>query len=139
MIIRYRSIIPWRKFWPIENRARFITSKREISPKVQKMLSTKHQKFLQYSFVPPPTIGETSINAEKEWRGDDWKEEVEDLIKDAAWEIGKDVVGAGLISLGVWLTNPVGPEDWLFGSPLNPIDEIIGIGLIWTGRLIMWA
>jgi len=93
--------------------------------------NTHDPQQLQYEFLP--------VTGDMKWRGDEWKQEVEDLLKDQAWEITKDIVGAGLIALGTWLANPVGPEDWVFGSPFNPIDEIIGVGLIWTGRFIMWA
>jgi len=95
----------------------------------------QHFQYSQYSFTPG-SIGfkpEPSDNLEK------WKDEMKEILKDQVWEITKDAAGAGLIALGTWLANPVGPEDWAFGSPLNPIDEIIGIALIWTGRFIMWA
>ena len=88
---------------------------------------------LQYQFTP------TGVDPESITLENVWKEKAEELVKDAAWEIIKDAIGFGLIGLGTWLLNPVGPEDWAFGSPLNPIDEIIGVGLIWTGRFIMWA
>lgn len=62
-------------------------------------------------------------------------EGVKDYVKEQAGELVKDTIGAGLIGVGSWLANPIGPED--LASP-SPVDEIIGIGLIWTGRFIMW-
>ena len=101
--------------------------------KKSKPISKIHtQQELNYQYVAQPIQNYPTSPAP-------WKEQVTELIKDEAWEIGKDLIGLGLVGLGTWLLNPVGPEDWLFGSPLNPIDEIVGIGLIWTGRFIMWA
>jgi len=60
----------------------------------------------------------------------------DEVVKQMGKELLKDVIGASLIYAGTLLLNPVGPEDLV--SP-SLIDEIVGVGLIWTGRFIMWV
>ena len=102
-------------------------SKSKAEPFV--ITNTHDPQQLQYQFTP------TGVDPESITLEDQWKENVKEILKDESWELGKDALGLGLIGLGTWLLNPVGPEDLL--SP-SPVDEIIGIGLIWTGRFIMW-
>jgi len=64
-----------------------------------------------------------------------WTDGLEQIVKDQAGELLKDAIGFGLIGIGSWLANPVGPED--LASP-GPVDEIIGGILIGAGRFIMW-
>jgi hypothetical protein len=53
---------------------------------------------------------------------------VKELAEEAVKEVAKDVIAGGLIALGTWLAKP---------DPVaGPIDEIVGILLIWTGRII---
>lgn len=56
------------------------------------------------------------------------KSVVQELAEEAVKEVAKDVIGGGLIALGTWLAQP---------DPVaGPIDEIVGVLLIWTGRII---
>lgn len=67
---------------------------------------------------------------------DNVKELLTDVVEDYTWEFTKDLIGTALIGIGAALANPLGPEDTV--SP-TPIDEIVGVGLIWIGRLIRVA
>lgn len=58
----------------------------------------------------------------------DQKSVVQELAEEAVKDLAKDVIGGGLIALGTWLAQP---------DPVaGPIDEIVGVLLIWTGRII---
>lgn len=55
---------------------------------------------------------------------------IEDMAKDLLVSAILKGVGAGLVSLGTWLAYP---------DPVaGPVDEIVGIGLIWIGRGFLW-
>ena len=56
------------------------------------------------------------------------KSVVKELAEEAVKEVAKDVIAGGLIALGTWLSKP---DPWL-----GPVDEIVGVLLIWTGRII---
>ena len=57
--------------------------------------------------------------------------EVGDAVK---VETIKTIIGLSFIGVGTMLLNPAGPEDVI---SLGPIDEGVGIVLVWTGRLLM--
>ena len=63
------------------------------------------------------------------------EKEAEERIKEKAKDVIKDTIGGLLVIGGTALLNPVGPED--AASP-GPVDEILGITMIWAGRAIMW-
>ena len=53
---------------------------------------------------------------------------IKELAEEAVKEVAKDVIAGGLIALGTWLSKP---DPWA-----GPVDEIVGVLLIWTGRII---
>ena len=58
-----------------------------------------------------------------------------DVVTEAKEELIKNIMGAGFIAVGTMLLNPAGPEDVI---SLGPIDEAVGLLLIWTGRGLLW-
>ncbi len=58
-----------------------------------------------------------------------------DIVTEAKDELIKNVMGATFIGVGTMLLNPAGPEDVI---SLGPIDEAVGLLLIWTGRGLLW-
>lgn len=58
-----------------------------------------------------------------------------EVITEAKDELIKNIMGAGFIAVGTMLLNPAGPEDVI---SLGPIDEAVGLLLIWTGRGLLW-
>ena len=63
------------------------------------------------------------------------EEEAKEQIKEKAKDVIMDTIGGLLVIGGTALLNPAGPED--LASP-GPVDEILGITMIWAGRAIMW-
>lgn len=55
---------------------------------------------------------------------------IEEITKELLVSAILKGVGAGLVSLGTWLAYP----DVVAG----PVDEIVGVGLIWIGRGFLW-
>lgn len=58
-----------------------------------------------------------------------------EVVTEAKDELIKNIMGAGFIAVGTMLLNPAGPEDVI---SLGPIDEAVGLLLIWTGRGLLW-
>ena len=74
-------------------------------------------------------------NIDSENKSSKYQEGLEEYITRQGEDLVKDTIGMMLIGIGTWLANPIGPED--AASP-GPLDELVGLGLIWTGRFIMW-
>ena len=64
-----------------------------------------------------------------------FEKEVEEQIKEKVKDVVKDTIGGLLVIGGTSLLNPAGPED--LASP-GPLDEILGITMIWAGRALIW-
>ena len=63
------------------------------------------------------------------------EKEAEEKIKEKVKDVIQDTIGGLLVIGGTALLNPVGPED--AASP-GPLDEFLGITMIWAGRALMW-
>lgn len=103
----------------------------EMKPMIELITKKKPQHVgnsFEYSFSPE-NIEET-ISSDDD-TSQQIKDQLEDYIKDKAWELSKDAIGASLVGIGSWLAVP--------DPVLGPIDEIVGVGLIWVGRFIMWV
>ena len=77
---------------------------------------------------PDPIVQEPSLV-------DQVEKELEEYVKEKASDFITDAIGGLLIIGGGALLNPAGPED--LASP-GPLDEILGITMIWAGRALIW-
>ena len=115
--------------------------------KIMKENSTTVKELLQETTSSP----HMNSNFEYEWvsptpmpllnhpdsEDSDWKQDLIDyfdpdnLAEEIKIELIKDTIGAGLIALGTFLAQP---------DPVaGPIDEVVGVALIWIGRIIRIA
>ena len=63
------------------------------------------------------------------------EKELQEYAKEKATDFITDAIGGLLVIGGGALLNPAGPED--LASP-GPLDEILGITMIWAGRALIW-